>query len=100
MGEDTGRTTLEMSFCGVNEVNDHQLSLIARGFPPKLESLTLIFSNCKNVSDTGVTRLMPAIAQLPLQRLHLDFLGCERLTNKSMQTLGDNLLDQALFELN
>jgi hypothetical protein len=88
---DESRKQLEMSFSGLEEADDRQLSLIAQGFPPNLELLTLCFEGCVNITDTGLATLLQAVSKLPLRCLHLDFLGCTRLTNVGVQSLADNL---------
>jgi hypothetical protein len=96
---DETRTKLEMSFCGVAEVDDRQLSLIAKGFPPKLKSLNLCFESCVNITDQGLIALMQGVSILQLSYLSLDFVGCTKLTDRGMQSLADCLPNQSLKEL-
>ena len=75
-----------MSFSGL-DVTDQDMAAIAHGLPPNLDSLTLSFESCGEISDNGMACLSVALAELPLRRLHLDLLGCKLLSDSSINLL-------------
>jgi len=87
------RNALELNF-GTLDVSDKDMEDIKDGLPDRLHSLNLIFDNCRHVSDMGMAVLAKRIGELPLQSLHLDFLGCPLLTDRGVSLLACSLPPQ------
>jgi hypothetical protein len=99
LNADISRKRLVMSFAGMEEVDDYHLSLLAKGRPPNLESLTLCFESCFCITDAGLTKIMTAVSYLGLSFLHLDFSGCTKLTDTGVQAFVAYLPAETLIEV-